>query len=207
MQNFADDAITRNCSSYVSFDSPMAKVRAANMAALANQPQVTNFSPTGRIPRRTLLPTEKIDPKTETPIKKRKEIGAQQQIPVKVTTSIPPLLRPVVTMEYTLNCNDINCFYGRDNFLSNFYTYPLKIEGHRYYSVEHYYEAVKLFSLVGPQGSVQLQSVKDACAAKTVSRRLISAAKIDRKRVEQWRRCEGVKVVMVSFLYCVVLGV
>lgn len=99
----------------------------------------------------------------------------------------------ISTYNLTLDPTKLVCFYGREHFLSNYFTAPMTVNGVAYRTIEHYYEACKLFSFGGYQWSSQLNMIKDAGAVKVTSKRLSQF--VDKRKLEAWKRSEGLEVI------------
>jgi len=87
-------------------------------------------------------------------------------------------------------------FFGRKHFLSNFYHSPFMINGHTYPTVEHYYEACKVFALAGSDYARSLKGVTDPGQTKAQARLLVSH--LPRKVVDSWRFADGVIVIKAA---------
>lgn len=107
---------------------------------------------------------------------------------------VPP--GDLITYDVAVDPDSVVCFYGRENFLSNYFTAPMTIQGCLYPTVEHYYEACKLFAFGGPQWSAQLKIIRDPGAVKSTVKRLMSL--VEKWRVDAWKRTQGFAVIEVS---------
>lgn len=113
-------------------------------------------------------------------------------------SNVPPVHpKDLLTYDVTLDPENVKYFYGREVFLSNFFTAPMTINECVYPTVEHYYEACKLFAFGGVQWSNQLKIIRDPGAVKSTVKRLLTP--IEKKRVDMWKRSEGFAVMEVSF--------
>uniref|UniRef100_A0A915JN22 NADAR domain-containing protein n=1 Tax=Romanomermis culicivorax TaxID=13658 RepID=A0A915JN22_ROMCU len=119
--------------------------------------------------------------------------------PINYTIQQPLIPNDVPTYTFTLDPSKLICFYGRDNFLSNYFTAPMTVNSVGYRSVEHYYEACKLFSFGGAYWANQINKIKDPGAAKVTSKRLMQY--VDRRRVEAWKRTEGLSVIEHALMH------
>lgn len=70
-----------------------------------------------------------------------------------------------------------------------------------YLSVEHYYQATKLYSLCGYQTAAKLQYISAPFKAKQVAKQLINQHRINRNQIEAWKRTDG----LVTLIYAVAL--
>lgn len=95
------------------------------------------------------------------------------------------------TDEYIVDSNKVICFNGSEHFLSALYSSPLMIDQHEYGSVEHYYQACKLFTLTGPQYAMQLRNIKEPLKVKVKAKNILRELNISNKSVEEWKRTHG----------------
>uniref|UniRef100_A0A914GV48 NADAR domain-containing protein n=1 Tax=Globodera rostochiensis TaxID=31243 RepID=A0A914GV48_GLORO len=105
-----------------------------------------------------------------------------------------PLADGAQCWEITVRADKIVCFYGKTNFLSQLSPVALVVDGNEYGSLEHYYQACKLFSLIGAQAAQELRSVKDPLKAKTRTRELLFAVGVNKAKVDAWKNTHGVLV-------------
>jgi len=87
-------------------------------------------------------------------------------------------------------------FFGRKHFLSNFYYAPFAVNGHTYPTVEHYYEACKVFALVGSDYARSLKNIQDPGQVKQYSKKFTSH--LGKRHIDQWRHSDGVLVIKVA---------
>lgn len=59
----------------------------------------------------------------------------------------------------------------------------LTVEGHEYPSVEHYYQACKLYTLGGAQLAAQIRRISDAGQVKVFAKRLLRKAGVSPEKV------------------------
>ncbi|VDM27096.1 unnamed protein product [Toxocara canis] len=74
----------------------------------------------------------------------------------------------------------INCFQA-----------AIKVNGHVYPTVEHYYQACKLYQLSGPKLASELRSIREAGQAKVISRKLLREAGVSLHKIEEWKYHEA----------------
>uniref|UniRef100_A0A915PGE3 NADAR domain-containing protein n=1 Tax=Setaria digitata TaxID=48799 RepID=A0A915PGE3_9BILA len=67
----------------------------------------------------------------------------------------------------------------------------LTVDGHDYPSVEHYYQACKLYTLGGARLAAQLRHIPDAGQVKTYTKKLLRSASVSLDKVEEWKRTQG----------------
>jgi ribA/ribD-fused uncharacterized protein len=75
------------------------------------------------------------------------------------------------------------------------------MSGITYLSVEHYYQATKLYSLCGYQTAAKLQYISAPFKAKQVAKQLINQYRINKNQIEAWKRTDG----LVTLIYAVAL--
>ncbi|VDN31451.1 unnamed protein product [Gongylonema pulchrum] len=118
---------------------------------------------------------------------------AEARSPPKPLT--PPLVEDVPidvdTDDYKVDADQVICFSGRQHFLSNLYPVTLTVDGHEYPSVEHYYQACKLYTLGGARLAAQLRIITDAGQVKVYTKKLLRSANVPLEQVEQWKRTQG----------------
>ncbi|KHN77794.1 Uncharacterized protein F44E2.8 [Toxocara canis] len=95
------------------------------------------------------------------------------------------------TDDYKVDAEKVICFNGRQNFLSNLYPVTLTVEGHEYPSVEHYYQACKLYTLGGAQLAAQIRRIPDAGQVKVFAKRLLRKAGVSLEKIEEWKHTQG----------------
>ncbi|VDM95506.1 unnamed protein product [Thelazia callipaeda] len=111
------------------------------------------------------------------------------------------------TDDYKVDADDVICFSGRQHFLSNLYPrvrcslvplydntvwqVTLTVDGHDYPSVEHYYQACKLYTLGGARLATQLRYITDAGQVKIHTKKLLRAANVSLEKIEEWKRTQG----------------
>uniref|UniRef100_A0A7E4V5M3 NADAR domain-containing protein n=1 Tax=Panagrellus redivivus TaxID=6233 RepID=A0A7E4V5M3_PANRE len=103
---------------------------------------------------------------------------------------LPPLIH---FAEIPIGPRNLLPFHGRDHFLSTFYPARFVIEGHQYYSVEGYYEAVKIFCNIDVAAAQKLSHIISAAEAKKVARNLLREKRIPRAQIDMWKETQGVR--------------
>jgi len=83
--------------------------------------------------------------------------------------------------EITVSPENMLCYYGAVHFLSTMHICPLQIDGNIYASVEHYYQAAKLFALCGPHEAAMVATIKMPADLKRRVRQML----ISRRRFLQ----------------------
>ncbi|VDK84493.1 unnamed protein product [Onchocerca ochengi] len=67
----------------------------------------------------------------------------------------------------------------------------LTVDGHDYPSVEHYYQACKLYTLGGARLAAQLRNIPDVGSIKAHTKKLLRSANVSLEKVEEWKRIQG----------------
>ncbi|KAI6243818.1 DUF1768 domain-containing protein [Aphelenchoides fujianensis] len=106
----------------------------------------------------------------------------------------------VPVVEYTIDPNKVVCFSGK-HFLSSFYVAPFEINGIRYLSVEHYYQATKLYATCGYEDAAKIGRVREPFAAKKLAREILAANRVPPKAVDGWKQSDG----LITLIYAVAL--
>jgi len=120
-------------------------------------------------------------------------MGSGQLAAIKKLGSDAPAI-PII--ELRVQKDSVVTFFGRKHFLSNFYQSPFVINGHTYPTVEHYYEACKVFALAGSDYARSLKGIADPGQTKAQARLLVSH--LPRKVVDSWRFADGVIVIKAA---------
>lgn len=117
----------------------------------------------------------------------------EQRAPPKPLT--PPLVEDVPievdTDDYEVCAEKLVCFSGRLHYLSNLYPINLNVEGHEYPSVEHYYQACKVYTLCGARIAAQLRQIMDPGQVKVYAKKLLRSANVSVEKIEEWKRTQG----------------
>lgn len=67
----------------------------------------------------------------------------------------------------------------------------IQIDDHKYKSVEHYYQACKLYSLAGSEYALKLRNIKQATKVKATAKRILLSLGISTHSIEQWKATNG----------------
>lgn len=121
--------------------------------------------------------------------KKQRNFGLPQprltpQVVVKPDDNIP-------TYDFIISPDNIYCFSGNNNFMGAHYPCSLLIDGYEYKSVEHYYQACKLFSLAGSVHALELRNIENPLKVKTKAKAILQNLKIGRDTIEEWKQTQG----------------
>jgi ribA/ribD-fused uncharacterized protein len=108
--------------------------------------------------------------------------------------------REIKMRTITLDPDNVHTFYGRKNYLSSFSEAPMLIAGHLYPTVEHYYEACKVYALCGPFQAMYLKGAQDPGQVKSLSKRILAAQRKTKKDAERWKRRDGLLVIRVGLM-------
>lgn len=125
---------------------------------------------------------------------KRRYGGSKPAVLKNQTVESIPDDMPAV--EYTVHANNLVCFHGKEHFLSSLYPVDITIDGHLYSSVEHYYQACKIFSLVNPGEAQQLRDILDPLKVKQKAKDILRKWGVDNNTVENWKKSEGLGVLL-----------
>uniref|UniRef100_A0A0N5AMJ3 DUF1768 domain-containing protein n=1 Tax=Syphacia muris TaxID=451379 RepID=A0A0N5AMJ3_9BILA len=126
-----------------------------------------------------------------------------RRFPVKTLT--PPLTENIPSGidsdEYKISVAQALCFNGRQHFLSNFYPASLRVEGHEYPSVEHYYQACKLYTLAGANVASEIRNVIDSGQVKIFAKKILRSANISVGKIEEWKRTQGLALLYHALMH------
>jgi ribA/ribD-fused uncharacterized protein len=106
----------------------------------------------------------------------------------------------VAMRSITLNADNVVSFFGSRHYLSTFYAAPMLIAGHHYPTVEHYYEACKIYAVAGPECAMYLKDVQDPVQVKNTVKRILDSQNIQRETVNKWKSEDGLLVVRVGLM-------
>lgn len=110
--------------------------------------------------------------------------------------SVQLIPKDMPTIEYIVNASNLVCFHGKEHFLSSLYPVNITIDGHIYLSVEHYYQACKIFRLVGSEEAQQLRAISDPLKVKQKAKDMLHLYGVDNTTVENWKNNEGFNVLL-----------
>lgn len=72
------------------------------------------------------------------------------------------------------------------------------MNGIRYQSPEHYYQATKLYALCGYEVAARIQYVREPFKAKTVTKGLLRQYGVPHQSVEAWKQTDGLVTLMYA---------
>uniref|UniRef100_A0A915EAZ2 NADAR domain-containing protein n=1 Tax=Ditylenchus dipsaci TaxID=166011 RepID=A0A915EAZ2_9BILA len=106
------------------------------------------------------------------------------------------------TDDYKVDVGKIVCFQGKDHFLSTLYPAAFVMDENTYLSVEHYYQACKLFSLAGlSKHAIKLQHIVQPIRVKTAAKKILYDQKVSNAKVEQWKMTDGLNILRHAINY------
>jgi len=100
-----------------------------------------------------------------------------------------------------MNSDTVVIFSNAESPFSTFYKTNIRISGVHYPSVENYYQACKIYSLVGNYAVWNMRNLKDGFAAKKHSRAVMQKEKINPKIVQFWKIGGGVQAIFYATYY------
>lgn len=103
-------------------------------------------------------------------------------------------------IDYTVSPTNIVLFHGR-HYLSTLYKSPMRIEEFDYPSVEHYYQACKLYTLGGSNMAMKMNGVTEPTQCKSAVRNILNSINVPKKQIETWRRTEAPEILVHANLY------
>lgn len=101
-----------------------------------------------------------------------------------------------IAYDLVVDPNNVVCFYGKDHFLSNFFTAPIIVNYCSYPTVEHFYQSRKLLRFRGIQWLAELKNLNDPSDVKFKVNLLMSS--VDKGQVESWKTSHGFTVFEVK---------
>uniref|UniRef100_A0A8R1HQN1 NADAR domain-containing protein n=1 Tax=Caenorhabditis japonica TaxID=281687 RepID=A0A8R1HQN1_CAEJA len=144
-------------------DSPPSKDAAADKKPVAKPKSNRNFkkngaAPNGKRPFRLYL--------------KKQEVVA-----------IPSDLK---TRELSISPENVLFFSGPGNYLSALYPSKLVVDGNEYNSVEHYYQACKLYTLINKEAAAELKAAATPIEVKKATKDILKG-KVTSQAVSEWK--------------------
>ncbi|GMR32657.1 hypothetical protein PMAYCL1PPCAC_02852 [Pristionchus mayeri] len=103
-------------------------------------------------------------------------------------------------IDYTVSPTNIILFHGK-HYMSTLYKSPMRIEEFEYPSVEHYYQACKLYTLGGSDLALRMNKVSDPSQCKSAVRNILNSVNIPKQKIESWRRTEAPEILVHANLY------
>ncbi|KAI6210500.1 hypothetical protein M3Y96_00335000 [Aphelenchoides besseyi] len=114
--------------------------------------------------------------------------------------AIVKLRNHVPAFEYKLRSDNMICFSGM-HFLSSFYPAAFDINGQIYASVEHYYQATKLYTICGFKQAEQIANCSGAFQAKKYAKETLANHGISSRTLNEWKQTDG----LLTLIYAVAL--
>ncbi|CAB3402458.1 unnamed protein product [Caenorhabditis bovis] len=114
----------------------------------------------------------------------------------KQTESSPP--ETLITKEYKISPENILCFFGTGHFISALFPSQITLDGNEYNSVEHYYQACKLFTLAGKEAAAQTKTASTPLEVKQIAKRLLQ--NVPKYKVDEWKNTYSVSILKHAIL-------
>ncbi|CAI2348562.1 unnamed protein product [Caenorhabditis sp. 36 PRJEB53466] len=95
--------------------------------------------------------------------------------------------------ELTISQENVLFFSGPAHYLSALYPVKVNVDGNEYNSVEHYYQACKLYTLVGKESAAQLKSAVTPLEVKKATKDILKG-KVPSKAVAEWKVKDSIAV-------------
>ncbi|PIC13931.1 hypothetical protein B9Z55_027505 [Caenorhabditis nigoni] len=100
----------------------------------------------------------------------------------------------IKTRSYPITPDNVIYFSGPRNFLSAIYPCKITVDENEYNSVEHFYQACKLYTLVGQEKAAELKASESPIEVKKTTKVLLKEANITSKKVEEWKEKDSIGV-------------
>ncbi|PAV78551.1 hypothetical protein WR25_09571 isoform A [Diploscapter pachys] len=118
----------------------------------------------------------------------------------------PPLALPEVvdvpldvdTDDYKVDQAEMICFFGKEHFLSNMHIAPFILDGTEYRSIEHYYQANKLYMLAGEQYSAHISKIPNPGMTKKYTKQLLNSIGRTDQEIEAWKKKHSLAILKVA---------
>ncbi|KAE9554167.1 hypothetical protein FO519_002647 [Halicephalobus sp. NKZ332] len=104
-------------------------------------------------------------------------------------------------LSFHLDADRVVMFNNAESPFSTFYKVNIRISGVHYPSVENYYQACKIYSLIGNYAVWNFKNLKDGFSAKKNAKSVIKKEGISPKVVESWKNEGGVQAVFYATYY------
>ncbi|KAF1761062.1 hypothetical protein GCK72_009316 [Caenorhabditis remanei] len=105
------------------------------------------------------------------------------------------------TREMAISPENVVYFSGPNHFLSALYAAPVVVDGNEYNSVEHYYQACKLYVLAGQETAAKLKASETPLEVKKSTKVILKEAKIPAKLISEWKDKESIGVLKHVILH------
>ncbi|GMT32369.1 hypothetical protein PFISCL1PPCAC_23666 [Pristionchus fissidentatus] len=103
-------------------------------------------------------------------------------------------------VDYAISPANIVLFHGR-HFMSTLYKAQMVVEDFQYPSVEHYYQACKLYTLGGSNMALRMNDVREPSQCKSAVRQLLNSVNAPKKQIDQWRLSEAPEILVHANLH------
>lgn len=100
----------------------------------------------------------------------------------------------VKTREMPISEDNVEYFSGPNNYLSALYSCKVIVDGNEYNSVEHFYQACKLYTLLGQEKAAELKATESPIDVKKATKALLKEAKVSPKKIEEWKDKDSIGV-------------
>ncbi|CAI5446379.1 unnamed protein product [Caenorhabditis angaria] len=104
------------------------------------------------------------------------------------------LTEDIEIIEYHIEANNFLPFFGPNHFLSALYPVEINVDGHSYNSVEHYYQACKVFTLAGKDTAQLLRTATTPIEVKQEVKKILKDRNIEKANIEKWKRLDSFTV-------------
>ncbi|PAV88147.1 hypothetical protein WR25_17758 [Diploscapter pachys] len=103
----------------------------------------------------------------------------------------------VDTVDFKIDKEHVICFSGFQHWLSNMSPSPITIDEVTYPSVEHYYQACKVYLLGNNDLSSKISTVKNPQQTKSQARKLLNGV-ATKEKVEEWKMKDAPKILQYA---------
>ncbi|CCD71232.1 NADAR family protein [Caenorhabditis elegans] len=100
----------------------------------------------------------------------------------------------IKSRELPIAPDNVVYFNGPTHYLSALYPCTVVVDGNEYNSVEHYYQACKLYVLTGEQSAAQLKASETPIEVKKATKNILKEAKIPAKKISAWKDKDSIAV-------------
>uniref|UniRef100_A0A1I7UD14 DUF1768 domain-containing protein n=1 Tax=Caenorhabditis tropicalis TaxID=1561998 RepID=A0A1I7UD14_9PELO len=128
-------------------------------------------------------------------VKKEKKPDGKRPFKIYVKRQeVVALPDDVATREFSISPDNVIYFSGPGHWLSALYPVKIVVDGNEYNSVEHYYQACKLYILVGEKSAAALKASGTPLEVKKATKEILNQEKIKAKEINDWKDKDSVGV-------------
>ncbi|CAL2038174.1 unnamed protein product [Caenorhabditis brenneri] len=128
----------------------------------------------------------------------------QQKRPFRVYVKkqeVVGLPSEVAVREFPITPENVVYFNGSHHFLSALYPVTIVVDGNEYNSVEHYYQACKLYTLVNENSAAALKAAGTPIDVKKATKVILKQEKVPPAKINEWKDKDSIGVLKHVILH------